>query len=354
VVTNRALTFLQAPLPLANGQHRITWNANADGVTNRTDDAVFQVKIAHYSAQYMVIDVSGGSAANVYPVEYLNGEPAGGFNVPEYKGNKIVLRRIHPGSYMAGSPTDEANRTTASEVQHRVALSKPFYIGIFEITQQQCQNVMGSSSSTFAGEYRPVDSANWSGVRGGTWPDGLPAANSFMGKLVQKCKSLNAETGEYDVEVPGFDLPTEFQWEYACRAGTTKAFNLNDDFDNTSNVAQTNQLWKAGRYVDNQTDGAGGIMANHTIVGSYQPNQWGLYDMHGNVWEHCLDLYAESPASLNQYVDPKGGSTGGSHVQRGGSWKFGASYCRSAYHGYASGPAYTTGNLGFRLCRTVP
>ena len=109
-VTNCAHVFLQSPLPMAAGSHRITWDANKDGVTNRTDQAEFHLKIIRYSEAYMVIDVSKGSTAEYFPVDFLNGAPLGGFNVDEYKGNKIVLRRIRPGTYMAGSPSNEGGR----------------------------------------------------------------------------------------------------------------------------------------------------------------------------------------------------------------------------------------------------
>ena len=360
-VTNRAITFLQAPLPLTAGMHRITWDANADGVTSRIDKAEFVMKIAHYGEVYMVIDVSGGSATNCYPVDFLNGAPHLGFNFPEYKGNKIVLRRIHPGSYMAGSPGGEANRTAAREKQHRVALSQPFYIGIFEITQQQYLNVMGGTNpSSYKDDdnwqYRPVETVTWNTVRGGTWPNGNPASDSFMDKLIQKCKSKDPSTGEYTVTVEGFDLPTEYQWEYACRAGTTGALNTTNSFNNGKSTEQEAELELLGRYAGNVSKGAGGISIAHTLVGSYLPNAWGLYDMHGNVFEWCLDWYAEDPTALNprQYRDPVGkNSTSGSRLLRGGAWTHAISFCRSASRSYA-GPATKANNDGFRLSRTLP
>lgn len=359
-VTNHAITFLQAPLPMTEGSHRITWDANADGVTSRIDKAQFVMRLRHYSEAYMVIDVSAGSGANaIYPVDFLNGEPPTTFNTPEYKGNKIVLRRIHPGSYMAGSPANEANRTAVREKQHRVALSQPFYIGVFEITQQQYQNVMGSNPSENMGDfwqYRPVEKLSWNTVRGGTWPNGKPRTDSFMDKLISKCKSKDPTTGEYTVKVEGFDLPTEFQWEYACRAGTTNAFNTTTPFDNTDSAKQVEQLKLLGRYKDNQSDNKGGITTAHTIVGSYLPNAWGLYDMHGNVWEWCRDWYIEDPMTLNpkQYKDPSGAASGSYRVIRGGSWLNNTvGSCRSASRDpYGLSNAWA--NIGFRLSRTLP
>ena len=369
-VTNRAISFLQAPLPLTEGTHRITWDANADGVTNRTSLASFSVKIVHYAAAYMVIDVSGGPTTNVYPVTFLNGEPPNGFNANDYKGNKIVLRRIHQGSFMAGSPTDEAGHNKTSEIQHRVAFSKPFYIGLFEVTQKQYENVMGASknNSAYTGEFRPVEKVSYDTLRGKAvvathtydwpWNDDVDP-ESFMGKLRAKCKAKDAD-GNYTEDVKGFDLPTEFQWEYACRAGTKGAFNTTNEYDNTKAAEQKAQLQLLGRCVDNQTDGKGGIKANHTVVGSYLPNAWGLYDMHGNVWEWCLDWFRDDVENLKQYVDPVGADKGaGAAVQnwervfRGGSWYWGEGLCRSGKRG-CNLSGYTDGNNGFRLVRNLP
>ena len=359
-VTNRAIRFLQAPLPMTAGQHRITWDANADGVTNYVERASFVMKIAHYAPAYMVIDVSGGPDAETYPVDFLSGEPVSGFNVPEYKGDKIVLRRIHPGSYMAGSPSSpaEANRTAANEVQHRVAISKPFYIGLFEVTQQQYLNVVGGTNpSQYKGDdwqYRPVEKVSWNTIRGtGNWPNSTNVlATSFMGKLCAKCRSLNPDTRQYTESVAGFDLPTEFQWEYACRAGTTGAFNTTNAYDNAISSQQEAQLKKLGRYSGNKTDGRGPGDA-HTIVGSYEPNQWGLYDMHGNVYEWCLDWFKADVQTLAQEVDPVGAASGSHRVMRGGSWGSAVGNCRSAFRNNVI-PSNADDYGGFRLSRTLP
>ena len=355
-VTNRAITFLQAPLPMTPGKHRITWDANADGVTKYVENATFRVKITHYNAAYMVIDVSGGPNASVYPVKFLNAAPVGGFNKDEckgeYKGSNIVMRCIHPGSYMAGSPSSpaEANRAEAKEKQHRVALSQPYYIGIFEITQKQYENVMGASNnkSTYKGDYRPVEYVSWNQIRGGTWPNGNPASSSFMAKLRVKCKSKDAN-GDYTIDVTGFDLPSEFQWEYACRAGTIGAFNTTNAYNNAESDEQNEQMKLLGCFFGN-----GGETSFHMPVGSYVPNQWGLYDMHGNVWEKCLDWYVDDVSMEKQFVDPTGPATSGSlRVERGGSWGSSLGDCRSAARRGNSLDWYSP-NIGFRLVRTLP
>ena len=369
-VTNRALIFLQAPLPTTAGQHRITWDANADGVTNRTDQAEVRMSLVRYSEAYMVIDVSKGPDETEYHVDFFNGAPPNGFNTDEYKGDKIVLRRICPGSYVAGSPTTEYGRTPAREVQHRVMLTKPFYLGLFEITQQQFVNVMGSAKNNSKYKehlFRPVEQVSYDTIRGkadtGThqydWPwNNDVADDSFMGRLRTKCKSKD-ENGNYTVAVSGFDLPTEFQWEYACRAGTTGGYSTTMAYANTVAGGIT-AMAKLGRCSDNTTDKQGGDYQEHTIVGSYEPNLWGLYDMHGNVWEWCLDWQLEAVQTLNQFVDPKGpdkGSTeyvaGGERSKRGGGWSNNAAAARSGQRA-ADTSKLESDKIGFRLARMLP
>lgn len=350
-VTNRALTFLQAPLPMTPGSHRITWNANADGVSNRTDRAQFEMTVVHYAEEYMVIDVKEGASATEYHVTYLNGKPGGdGFNQDEYKGDKIVLRRIRPGSYVAGSPSTEAQRG-AGEIQHNVMISKPFYIGVFEITQKQYYNVMAADPSAAKGDYRPVEQVSYQKFRGtNDWPGVKePTEESFVGQLLAKCVSQNPATGAWDVPVTGFDMPTEFQWEYACRAGTTNGINTAVAFDNTSPGAMEDALKPLARFKKTKGDGKGEYSEGHTKVGSYEPNAWGLYDMHGNVWELCRDWYSDRPDLSGQFVDPEGPLTGPYRLRRGGSWDSQYYDCRSAKRD-GNGPTESRNFLGHRLC----
>ena len=242
---------------------------------------------------FCVIDVSGGSSATSYPVKYLDSAPTAGWG-EAYKKDYIVLRRIEPGTFtMSG-------RTTS--------ITKPFYMGVFQVTQAQWKNVMGTSPSSYAGETRPVEYVSWNMIRGNSstynWPSVTTVdETTFIGKL-QKKTGLS------------FDLPTEAQWEYACRAGTTGSFN------NGNNCALL------GRYRDTQRDYRGAYTLQHTAVGSYLSNDWGLYDMHGNVYEWCLDWYASIDA-LAAASDPVGASSGSGRVLRGGGWYYVSSYCRS-------------------------
>lgn len=285
--------------------------------------------------QYIVIDISDGKNAEFYPITTLSDVPIDGWG-NEYKTDKLVLRRIEAGSFMMGSPIDELERWLTEDL-HKVTLTEPYYIGVFEVTQEQWELVMGDNPSIFEGDERPVESVSYDMIRGtsrGTkWPISTTVDGaSFMGKLRAKTM-LN------------FDLPTEAEWEYACRAGTTTAYNSGRD-PTGSSFACAN-LAEVSRYRDNWLDRKGGYVANHTTVGSYLPNAWGLYDMHGNVFEWCLD-WSESSLGTTMVTDPVGPTTGTIRLLRGGSWKFAVQGCRSAYR-YGGYPYRKRNENGLRV-----
>ena len=260
---------------------------------------------------YLVIDLSGGANAVRYPVAYLAAPPPGGFNTDEYKTTKLVLRRIEAGSFKMGENQDVS-----------VTLTKPFFIGLFEVTQKQYQFVTGSNPSNFSGDKRPVDNVTYNAIRGSSngaqWPSSNAVdSHSFLDKL-------RARTSV------DFDLPTEAQWEYACRAGTTTTYCYGDS-------ANGNFMW----YLSNSSS------QTHD-VGTKKPNPRGLYDMHGNVWEWCLDW----SGTLSSGIDPKGSSAGARRAMRGGCWRSNASWCTSFHRG--SSPSSSENNgYGFRLAAPV-
>ncbi len=316
--TNTA-TQLSGDLSLKSGTHTIVWDMNAEGLTFKSSNVVFNVSCETTPATYCVIDLSGGANATSYPVTYLSEPPSGGFNVNEYKTTKLVLRRIEAGTFIMG---DDQN-----DESHRVILTKPFFCGLFEVTQKQYELVTGtnpcSSSSYGIGDTYPVHSVIYTLIRGNSngtkWPSSSAVDSwSFMGKL-------RTSTGL------DFDLPTDAQWEYACRADTTTTYSY-------GNSANGNYMW----YSRNSFSGT------HP-VGSKIANPWGLYDMHGNVFEICLDRYG----ALTFGTDPKGGDSGAYRVIRGGCWSFSADSCTSFFRG---GDDQSSGydHNGFRLVRTLP
>ena len=303
--------------------------------------AVFAIASEAATGLYLVIDLSGGKDAASYPVSYLGAEPQGGWT-DEYKTDKLVLRLIQPGTFTMGCETSEIGYTTGWEtVPHEVTISEPFYIGVFEVTQRQYELVTGNNPSYYKGDTRPVDNVSWNTIRGNSstynWPNTSEVdSSSFIGKI-------RAKTG-----ITSFDLPTEAKWEYACRAGTSTALNSGKNLTNTGSDANMDEV---GRYYYNKTDGKGGY-SQHTTVGSYLPNAWGLYDTHGNVWEWTLDWFQQGNLLNSAATDPVGPASGSCRVLRGGSWSNYAQNCRSAnrrnnfpFNGY---------DHGLRVCCAVP
>jgi formylglycine-generating enzyme required for sulfatase activity len=217
---------------------------------------------------------------------------------------------IVAGEFLMGS-----NDFDDEKPVHRVRISKNFYLGKYEVTQAQWQAVMGANPSRFKGETLPVEQVSW-------------------GDTQEFIKRLNAKEGGTK-----YRLPREAEWEYATRAGTTTAYSFGDN---------ASQL---GEYAWFTTNSGG---TTHP-VGQKKSNPWGLYDMHGNVWEWVHDWYNKdtykSPTSTA--VDPQGPSAGSYRVLRGGSWNLNASYCRSANR-YLNAPGHRIDFLGFRLLREVP
>jgi len=269
---------------------------------------------------YLVVDLATGDCTE------LDSAPSDLLTNAEYKTTKMVLRKITSGSFTMGSPTTETGHQS-NETQHTVTLTKDFHIGIFEVTQKQYETIMGSNPSTYTGDKRPVEKVSWNAVRGGSWPSGDPGSATFFGKL-------NTLAGK------SFDLPTEAQWEYACRAGTTKAYNNDTDCLTTGDGQDTNldplAWYRYNAYSQSK---------QHQEVGTKQANNWGLYDMHGNVWEWCLDWYGSYGVDE---TDPEGATSGSNRVLRGGSWYHYAGRCRSAYRTDIT-PSGANRSIGFRV-----
>jgi len=218
-----------------------------------------------------------------------------------------------------GSPATEEGRSNDEGPQREVTLRKPLYIGICEVTQAQYEAVTGKNPSSFKGNTLPVEQVSWEDA-------------------VAFCKALSRKTGK------AVRLPTEAEWEYACRAGTTTPFH-------TGATISTDEANYDGDYT---TYGRGhkGVDRQKTLpVGSFAPNAFGLYDMHGNVWEWCDDWYGSYASA--KVVDPPGPTSGAGRVLRGGSWYDDPLVCRSAYR--LRDPGIRASGVGFRvaLCAGV-
>ena len=298
------------------GKHNLTWIPDV-AYTNIMDEVELRVEYEDVTEQanYLVLDTTNNK---------MRVSPEGPDTADDKcRTDELWLKRIEPGTFTMGSPKNELGRFD-DETQHKVTLTKAYYIGVFEMTQKQCQNIIGGNpSDEKKGDLRPVENVSYNMLRGASdgsaWPKNHEVDEySFMGQLRKKAGNI-------------FDLPTEAQWEFACRAGTTTALNSGK---NLSDENECDEMAEVGRYYYNQDDGKGGYSEYTTVVGSYLPNAWGLYDMHGNVDEWCLDWYQEDLGSAPA-TDPKGASSGDSRVLRGGCcMQVSAYYCRSASRSY--------------------
>lgn len=232
-----------------------------------------------------------------------------------YKGVRQVFRWCEPGTFLMGSPTDEPERYE-DELQHEVTLTKGFWIADTTVTQALWQVVMGGNPSEFKDDERPVENVRWGDTQ------------TFIAKM----NGLNAELR--------LCLPTEAQWEYACRANSTTPFCWGEQIDSTLVNFDGNYPYNNGRKSEYR---------EQTVAVKELPcNDWGLYQMHSNLWEWCQDWYGEYPPKA--IINPQGPESGDSRVLRGGSWFLNGTYCRSASRIHDD-PSYRYGSTGFRLAR---
>ena len=333
-----ARTLRDEPLVKGDGTYRIVWDMGADAPGLVTSNLTVQVTVAPFSATepvYMVVDLSSGPQSSSYPVRYT-------FEAPDLSDDtcrttELWLRRCPAGIFQMGF---SSGNSADSMPPHFVRLTKPFYIAVFETTQQQWYQVMGTWPSYFSNTScratRPVEKITLAQMRGNNGPNwyaspvSIVADASFMGRL-------RARAG---AALTTADLPTEAQWEYACSAGTTTPTYY-------SSITGAD-FWSPARYAgrskynsnSNSYSADSDTTAGTAKVGSYPANPWGLYDMVGNVQELCGDgnPYTGTTAwqnessftvftSDNPMVDPRttlpGGPYGnywGAWVGRGGSW----------------------------------
>lgn len=260
----------------------------------------------------LIIDVSAGSTASSYPVTYLDDVDIGCFNCDVYKTDKIVLRKVPAGTYPAAPRSSGALAADA-----KLTVSHPYYIGIFQITQKQYQNVVGSvpSGQSQTGDTRPVSGLNWNTWRGkmifSQSAIASTQANSafFMPRLI-------AKTG-----LSGLDLPTEGQWEVAARAGSMTEYG--QFWKDLAAVDAATSVGSAAWYTWNNSQEVGGYPAGVKPVGLKYPNLWGLYDTSGNIREWCRDGYNESFRAGVEVPDEGANPNAYTRVTRGGAYNDG-------------------------------
>jgi len=264
------------------------------------------------------------------PINQVNFLPDVPGNQPKVLTNSIDMKLvlISKGTFMMGSPPDEKG-SEEDERRHEVTISRDYHLGMHEVTQAQYKKIMGKNPSHFQGDavaerhpetnrvVKDVDSANHP-VEQVSWED-----------AVEFCQRLSALPEEKKAGRV-YRLPSEAEWEYACRAGSQMAYSFGSDEKSLVNFG----------WYDSNSKGM-----THA-VGLKKANAWGLYDMHGNVFEWCADWYGEYPKG--SATDPRGPEVGSRRVDRGGCWYFDAVYCRSAGR-FRRGPSFRDDFLGFRV-----
>jgi formylglycine-generating enzyme required for sulfatase activity len=242
----------------------------------------------------------------------------------------IKLRRLPAGAFIMGSPTFETERQPCEGPQHSVEVTRPFYLGVYPVTQRQYEEVTGANPARFhpgngGSPEHPVERVSWE-------------------EAVAFCRLLTERT---EVARWGgvYRLPTEAEWEYACRAGSATLFHGGDVL--SSREANFNGYYPCGR------SARGPYLERTSAVGSYPPNAWGLYDLHGNVWEWCADWFAEDYYRQAPEKDPRGPAAGAKRVLRGGAWYYYGWFCRSAFR-YRRRPEERLDSAGFRVALELP
>ncbi len=257
-----------------------------------------------------------GPAPERFPAPWASDwgeDPYGLWQSLTYRGVRQAFRWLPPGRFLMGSPENEHAREN-DELQHEVMLTRGFWLAESACTQALWQAVMGQNPSSFEGERRPVETVSWDD------------AQQFVVRLNGVVPGLEAR------------LPTEAEWEYACRAGTTTPFSFGEDITPEQVNYDGNYPYRGSKK---------GLSRGETVeVASLPANPWGLYEMHGNVWEWCQDWYGDYPKG--PVADPTGPETGERRVLRGGSWFSHGRYARSAYR-YHLEPGNRHDRLGFRL-----
>ena len=316
-----AFLLMGLVIPHAFGPGTTISSAQMNANFNAVKAAVDALEAQSTTNTAQLADLSPESGLSARQLQYARDNGLAAAYVDPVIGMRFVL--IPPGEFWMGSPATEVDRNS-DEIHHHVRLTQAFYLSAYEVTNAQYRLAIPGHTSSADGDQQPVT--------GVSHTEAVAFAAWF---------TVQVQTGDT------YTLPTEAQWEYTCRAGTTTPFSFGDNI----NPAQVNY---DGDAPYNGTP-VGLDRGTTTNVGSFPANAWGLYDMHGNVWEWCADWYG--PGFLGDLVsvttDPTGpGSSTGFRVARGGSWSYGARLARSAYRGNIP-PSVRDAHTGFRLARPV-
>jgi uncharacterized protein (TIGR02996 family) len=272
-----------------------------------------------------VLDIRNNPQLPPFPFQWIRREPLSAQRITAAVGMRLAL--IPAGTFLMGSPETEAQRYADEGLRHPVTLTRPFYLGVYPVTQQQFQIVLNRNPSHFTVERRggpnhPVERVSWADA-------------------VEFCRRLSEMPTEKEAGRV-YRLPTEAEWEHACRAGSMSPFwwgetitALQANFDGTAPYTGSPRS---------------AFLQRTTPVGSYRPNPFGLYDMHGNIWEWCADWLATDYYGRSPAVDPQGPDAGSGRVVRGGSWFSPGTGCRSAHRGQA--PLSGDNQIGLRVACT--
>ena len=305
------------------GDYKLVWKPSKDWPNRKLEDTVsIQVKAYRLASppNYMVVDAKSGLSLENRLTFYETAEdlPQGGLTNILYKDSKLVMRRIPAAGikWRMGDPASTA---------HYVTLTEDYYMAVFEVTKGHCKS-FGLYDTSMAKD-RAADEMQWNSVRGGTWPEG---GHDAIGGSGTRIRQFRSRTGLK------FDLPTEAQWEFACRAGTGTTYYWGDTADDIAEY---------------ETVGDRSLLT----VGLHKPNGFGLYDMCGNLSEFVLDLWGA--ATTDPAVDPLGPETGDSEnrrVLRGGSVNSSTVATAASYYRAQVHPANSNNkNEGIRLCCPV-
>jgi formylglycine-generating enzyme required for sulfatase activity len=301
---------LQSALTIQGAAGTTNWILYADALTPWAWTVLTNVVVS--SSPYEFIDPAGSPVRRFYQVAAGDRPPP----LPTFTPDLARFAYIQPGTFTMGSPATEQDRYSDEGPQTTVALTRGFWMGKYEVMQGEYLAVMGSNPSYFTGDLnRPVEQVSWF------------EATNYCGKLtVQERAAGRLPVGW------AYRLPTEAEWEYAARAGTTTRFSFGDDPGYT----------QLGNYAWFESNSG----SQTHPVGQKQANPLGLYDVYGNVFEWCADWYG--PYAGGAVTDPTGANTGLNRVARGGAWYGVGRYCRSAYRS-GGDPSDRGNNLGLRV-----